>query len=688
MVTEIDLQPHYSVAVSTKAATVLGMADIMPHEGTLMTTAFSLHSNPGAYALLLGAGVSAPSGIPTAWGVLEDLASRTAELVGETPSDAITWYEEQFGEFPTYEGVLERIAPTQIERQRLLRNYFEQSPEDIEAGRKIPTPAHRAIARLVRQGSVKVILTLNFDHLVEQAIRAEGVEPTVIASPADVEGMAPLHTLDCCIVHLHGDYLHPTTMLNTVTELGEYHPSTAGLLQRILEDYGLIVAGWSSRYDPALREAITTHYPNRFTLTWFEPATPPEQATTLRVLKKGIHIEHDADTGFGHLADGVAAVASRRSRHPLTIPVAVETAKRELSGRTVAIGLHDRLRRELDTLHRLPEFHLTDHRNGGDYESMLARVEEATRLPSALIASLAYWGEEGTDRWWITELPRFATAVDGAGAVKLLSLRVVSGSMLFYAAGVAAVAKQRFDLLARLFSLQRPHRLNGEFESFAASLDATAGYEGAENLHTRLFDVLAPLLADSLSLGTAPLDDAWQLFEVLRLTWATQHSPEFSRLQTEYTQTDENFRSANFVFEEAQRFSGADASEAQAARAEAWEDRDRVLGKLSRLAYINRPHIFTVDHRSDERYQSVVATKLAHELTVERASHPLIATGFLDDPDTAVLAVKAVSARLGAIGRQLCWDRLSGAAGIVPSQIWIDTGQTPHERTHHASATG
>ncbi len=41
-------------------------------EDTLLSLAFSLRANPGAYAVLLGAGVSAPSGILTAWGVVTD----------------------------------------------------------------------------------------------------------------------------------------------------------------------------------------------------------------------------------------------------------------------------------------------------------------------------------------------------------------------------------------------------------------------------------------------------------------------------------------------------------------------------------------------------------------------------------------------------------------------------------------
>src|SRR3954447_2277125 len=66
---------------------------------TLLSTAFSMHANPGAYALLIGAGVSYPSGIPTAWGVLTDLCTRMAavegqDLAGKNPAE---WYTRTHG---------------------------------------------------------------------------------------------------------------------------------------------------------------------------------------------------------------------------------------------------------------------------------------------------------------------------------------------------------------------------------------------------------------------------------------------------------------------------------------------------------------------------------------------------------------------------------------------------------------
>ncbi|MCQ6271014.1 SIR2 family protein [Pseudarthrobacter sp. R1] len=240
-----------------------------------------------------------------------------------------------------------------------------------------------------------MIVTLNFDRLLEQAIRAEGIEPTIVTTAADVAGLAPLHTLQCCVIHLHGDYLNPASMLNTRTELDSYEPQMMALLQRVLTDYGLIIAGWSGTYDPALMEAIKTNYPARYTLSWIEPGTPSQEATEFRNLMKGILVPTTADAAFGLLIDALTAFESRRSRHPLTVGVVAETVKRELSGRWVAIGLHDRLGAEFERLRLIPEFNLQSYQQDAPdgYVAMLERVEEASKVCLALTASMAYWGD-------------------------------------------------------------------------------------------------------------------------------------------------------------------------------------------------------------------------------------------------------------------------------------------------------
>lgn len=46
----------------------------------LLGLAFSMHSSPGSYAFVLGAGISVPSGVPSAWGVQEQLIQKVAAV--------------------------------------------------------------------------------------------------------------------------------------------------------------------------------------------------------------------------------------------------------------------------------------------------------------------------------------------------------------------------------------------------------------------------------------------------------------------------------------------------------------------------------------------------------------------------------------------------------------------------------
>lgn len=50
------------------------------------------------------------------------------------------------------------------------------------------------------------MLTTNFDRLMETALREVNIEPTVVANAADARGLAPLHTIKCLVIHVHGDY--------------------------------------------------------------------------------------------------------------------------------------------------------------------------------------------------------------------------------------------------------------------------------------------------------------------------------------------------------------------------------------------------------------------------------------------------------------------------------------------------
>jgi NAD-dependent SIR2 family protein deacetylase len=165
-----------------------------------------MHTNPGVYALLLGSGVSRSAGIPTGWEVTMDLIKRLAVMDGQSETEDLeAWYRTKYSEEPGYSAILARLSKTSPERRAILQGFFEPTDDEKDDGLKLPTLAHRSIARLVSQGFIRVILTTNFDRLMETALSDEGVAPVVISTDDALSGAAPLTHQKCVIVKLHGE---------------------------------------------------------------------------------------------------------------------------------------------------------------------------------------------------------------------------------------------------------------------------------------------------------------------------------------------------------------------------------------------------------------------------------------------------------------------------------------------------
>ena len=251
--------------------------------------AFSIQANPGVYAVLVGSGISRAAQIPTGWEITLDLVRKLANLShNETCEDPARWYREKFGEAADYSDLLAELAKTQAERQQLLRGYWEPNEQEREEGAKQPTAAHRAIAVLAAQGFIKVILTTNFDQLMETALREEGVQPTLLSSPDDIEGALPLVHTRCCVFKVHGDYLD-ARIRNTPAELDQYPPAFDQFLDRIFDEFGLIVCGWSAEWDGALRSAMTRAPSRRFTTYWATQGEPSDKAQHL-IAQRGAQV--------------------------------------------------------------------------------------------------------------------------------------------------------------------------------------------------------------------------------------------------------------------------------------------------------------------------------------------------------------------------------------------------------------
>ncbi|MGH1558219.1 SIR2 family protein [Caulobacter segnis] len=155
----------------------------------------------------------------------------------EDAEDWVSWYRTETGREPNYSELLDALASTQSERRDILHRYLEPQPGDDDARR--PTKAHHAIARLVADGRVRVLVTTNFDRLLENALRDAGVEPTVIAHEDALAGAVPIVHARCTVIKVHGDYLD-SRIKNTDQELATYSPAMDTLLTR-----SSIASAWS-----------------------------------------------------------------------------------------------------------------------------------------------------------------------------------------------------------------------------------------------------------------------------------------------------------------------------------------------------------------------------------------------------------------------------------------------------------
>lgn len=220
----------------------------------ILTLAHTVQSNKGVFAVLLGSGISRPAGVPTGWEVTLDLVRRLAALRKEDPApDPEAWYNASYGNPPEYSALMQALAGSPSERRATLHSMFEPTAEEREQGLKVPTGAHRSIARLVAGGYIRVIITTNFDRLMETALQDEGIVPTAISTPDATRGAAPLVHQRCVVLKLHGDYLDDR-IKNTEDELSSYDPALDAYLDRVLDEFGLIVCGWSGEWDPGLAD--------------------------------------------------------------------------------------------------------------------------------------------------------------------------------------------------------------------------------------------------------------------------------------------------------------------------------------------------------------------------------------------------------------------------------------------------
>ncbi len=425
----------------------------------LLSLAFSVQSNRGVYAVLLGSGASRAAGIPTGWEVVIDLIRKLAAADQEDcEPDPIGWYEAKFGDKPDYSRLLDALAKTAPERQQLLRRYFEPTEQERTEGLKQPTKAHRAIARLMSGGHIRVVLTTNFDRLLERSLDDEGIAPMVISTADQVEGATPLVHAGPCVIKLHGDYLD-TRILNTPEELARYDGRTEALLARVFDEFGLIVCGWSAEWDTALRSAIERTPSRRYATYWVGRGALGDAANRLISHRNATPlIATDADSFFEDLETKVLAIEEASAPHPLSARSLGEAAKRFLPDPAARIRLCDLITNEAERvaaeLRTTPYF---DTSSAITTASVTAKVRKYDALCSGLVAisvQCGRWGDLGVAKELARAQIRLHATRGDSGNTFWLAFQKYPVALLAYAACLGAIVGRKLDVVSVLMGTE------------------------------------------------------------------------------------------------------------------------------------------------------------------------------------------------------------------------------------------
>jgi hypothetical protein len=511
--------------------------------------AFSIQASRGVYAILLGSGVSRAARIPTGWEITLDLVRKLAALHGEVcEPDPELWYLAKFGKPADYSDLLDALTKTPAERQQLLRTYWEPNERERDEGAKQPTAAHRAIAALAMQGFVKVIITTNFDRLMERALSDAAVVPTVLSSPDQVHGALPLIHAQCCVFKVHGDYLD-TRIRNTPTELASYPPEFDRLLDRIFDEFGLVVCGWSADWDLALRDAILRAPSRRFATYWAVRGDAGEEARRL-IEHRGAQIVliKDADTFFQTIQRHVESLEEFSRPHPLSTEAAVASLKRYLTEPRYRIQLADLID---ETVERVVEAtssqaFLVEGCPAPDNKSVTSRVRGYEAACSTLVAMApigGFWAAEDHYYVWKRALERLSTVRGGGGYTLWLNLQRYPATLLLYALGLGAIEAGRLQFLGHMYAATI-HNENREdlsavqllppFCLIEHGMGGVQLLEGMERRHSPLNDWLHSALRHSAKRLISNEDRYTFVFDKLEMLMALSYAYHAKRSKEWY----------------------------------------------------------------------------------------------------------------------------------------------------------
>jgi hypothetical protein len=443
-------------------------------DDAVIPVAYAMNASPKRYALFLGAGISISAGLPTGTEasakMIKAIAKGRGEAIegGENPESCLEWFRNTFGVPATFDLLMKKLGISDENRSDGLLPFILPCGEDGKPIPVKPSLAHRAIADLVKDGHISTIITTNFDHLLEVAISdATGIPPIVITAETDTTLMSVFPD-KCRIVKVNGDFTSKELKI-TPEDLKIYNSAIADYVKRIGAEYGLIVCGWSGKFDTGLVEIFNTLGTRRYPTFW---ALRPdgEILRSLNTSLKPIPIQiESADDFFMEIQTIIDRLRIVERRQPLSTQVAIRKVSEALQKPRPGLILTELLHNETDIL--IDELSRGGYIGSGEFSApevfidRIRMLEQRTVALAAMMATIAYNDDKEYCDLIFDIIERLINVhVDppftNVGARKftgihsgtlfsdcLYHLRLLPALMVIYSTGIAATKAEHFNML-------------------------------------------------------------------------------------------------------------------------------------------------------------------------------------------------------------------------------------------------
>ncbi len=182
------------------------------------------------------------------------------------------------------------------------------------------------------------------------------------------------------------------------------------LLDRVFDEYGLIICGWSAVWDIALRESIRRSPNRRFSLWWTTQGILSEEARDLVSFRRGSTIEiSSADDFFSDICQKVTTLEELNSPHPLSAAIAVASLKKFLVEDRYRIQLEELVLKEIDRLIDLySQLSTTPKIECEDYLERIRFYDSTLEIARSIIVNACYWGKTEQNKIWLKAIVRIA----------------------------------------------------------------------------------------------------------------------------------------------------------------------------------------------------------------------------------------------------------------------------------------